>query len=105
MHPDATASIVSDSDVLADVGIKDITAHVDFTGVVFVGQDAGFDGRRLHRAGRASSLNCGIGELMERGRAPVPRRRCQRVRDGELFKVIVFIKAWLTTHRWPASGD
>ena len=55
----------ADPDVLADVGIKDITAHVDFTGVAVAGQDAGFDVAGYTSQGRFL-LNCGIGELMER---------------------------------------
>jgi SAM-dependent MidA family methyltransferase len=34
-------SHMSDTDALADVGSKDITAHVDFTGIALAGQEAG----------------------------------------------------------------
>ncbi|HEY2978767.1 MAG TPA: SAM-dependent methyltransferase, partial [Burkholderiaceae bacterium] len=33
----------ADGDPLRDVGLKDITAHVDFSGVALAGQDAGLD--------------------------------------------------------------
>jgi SAM-dependent MidA family methyltransferase len=66
----------ADPDVLGDVGAKDITAHVDFTGIALAGQDAGFDVAGYTSQARFL-LNCGIGELMERGSLRArPRRRC-----------------------------
>ncbi len=50
----------ADTNPLADVGLKDITAHVNFTGVALAGQDAG-----LNVLGYTSQarflLNCGPG--------------------------------------------
>jgi SAM-dependent MidA family methyltransferase len=84
----------SDPDVLADVGIKDITAHVDFTGVAVAGQDAGFDVAGYTSQGRFL-LNCGIGELMERASLRARAEAAMLLNEhemGELFKVIAFTK-------------
>ena len=84
----------SDPDVLADVGIKDITAHVDFTGVALAGQDAGFDVAGYTSQARFL-LNCGIGELMERGSLRARAEAAMLLNEhemGELFKVIAFTK-------------
>ena len=84
----------ADADPLADVGLKDITAHVDFTAIALAGQDAG-----LQVLGYTSQarflLNCGLLELMHE--AP-PRERASahaliaEHEMGELFKVIGFAK-------------
>ncbi len=81
---------LADGDPLVDVGEKDITAHVDFTGIALAAQDAG-----LHVLGYCSQarflLNCGL--LSKAEHAP----QAQRARTGylihehemgELFKVI-----------------
>ena len=84
----------SDPDVLADVGIKDITAHVDFTGIALAGQDAGFDVAGYTSQARFL-LNCGIGELMERGSLRARAEAAMLLNEhemGELFKVIAFTK-------------
>jgi len=84
----------SDPDVLADIGIKDITAHVDFTGVALAGQDAGFDVAGYTSQARFL-LNCGIGELMERGSLRARAEAAMLLNEhemGELFKVIAFTK-------------
>ncbi len=81
-----------DADALADVGDKDITAHVNFTGIALAGQDAG-----LRVAGYTSQgrflLNCGLLDGMES--APLAERAMvQKLVNehemGELFKVIAF---------------
>lgn len=84
----------SDPDVLADVGIKDITAHVDFTGVALAGQDAGFDVAGYTSQARFL-FNCGIGELMERASLRARAEAAMLLNEhemGELFKVIAFTK-------------
>lgn len=83
----------ADGDPLADVGDKDITAHVDFTGIALAGQEAG-----LAVLGYTSQarflLNCGLLELL--GAAPALRDTAavQKLvgehEMGELFKVIGF---------------
>lgn len=91
----------ADTDPLAMVGEKDITAHVNFTGIALAGQDAGWEvlgytsqGRFLH--------NCGLGEAMARtgqarNAADIQSRAALQMlvaehEMGELFKVIGFVK-------------
>ncbi|MGZ5132646.1 MAG: class I SAM-dependent methyltransferase [Caldimonas sp.] len=84
----------SDTDVLADVGVKDITAHVDFTGLALAGQDAGFDVAGYTSQARFL-LNCGIAELMERASLRARAEAAMLLNEhemGELFKVIAFTK-------------
>jgi SAM-dependent MidA family methyltransferase len=53
----------ADSDPLADPGLKDITAHVNFTGIALAAQEAGLD--VLGYTTQAHFLiNCGLLELM-----------------------------------------
>jgi SAM-dependent MidA family methyltransferase len=84
----------ADTDPLVDVGAKDITAHVDFSGIALAGQEAGFDVAGYTSQARFL-LNCGIGALM--AQAPL-RERAEAARlvneheMGELFKVIAFAK-------------
>ena len=80
----------SDTDPLLQVGHKDITAHVNFTGIALAAQDAG-----LNLLGYCSQarflINCGIGPRLDA--APLPQRAqaqhlLQEHEMGELFKVI-----------------
>jgi SAM-dependent MidA family methyltransferase len=83
-----------DADPLADPGDKDITAHVDFTGIALAGQEAG-----LEVVGYTSQarflVNAGIAGLLE---AAGPRERADAQKllteheMGELFKVIAFAR-------------
>ena len=99
----------ADPDPLNKLGQKDITAHVNFTGVALAGQTAG-----LHVVGYTSQarflLNCGIAPLLEaadlRGRA-MAQKLITEHEMGELFKVLAFASA-----DWPdfaplgfAQGD
>ena len=84
----------ADTDPLADVGAKDITAHVDFSGIALAGQDAGFD--VLGYTTQAHFLiNCGVMELLA-GAELKARANAQKLLTehemGELFKVIGFAK-------------
>jgi SAM-dependent MidA family methyltransferase len=83
-----------DDDPLADAGEKDITAHVDFTGVALAGQDAGLDVIGYTSQARFL-LNCGLAELLQ-GAAPRELAAAQKLLGehemGELFKVIGFAK-------------
>jgi len=83
-----------DFDPLADVGEKDITAHVDFTGIALAGQDAGFDVAGYTSQARFL-LNCGVGELLAAA-TPAQRADAQRLllehEMGELFKIIAFTR-------------
>jgi SAM-dependent MidA family methyltransferase len=92
----------SDTDPLVDVGLKDITAHVNFTGIALAAQEA--DLELLGYCTQARFLlNCGLAGLLEA--APL----AQRVRSqalimehemGELFKVI----GWVKGEAWDALG-
>lgn len=84
----------ADPDPLADVGLKDITAHVNFTAVALAGQDAGLE--VLGYANQARFLmNCGLLQMMEEGTAVDRARAIKLVNEhemGELFKVVGFAK-------------
>lgn len=79
-----------DADPLADVGDKDITAHVDFTGIALAAQEAG-----LEVVGYTSQarflLNCGLSAWLEGADArtlAAAGRLLNEHEMGELFKVI-----------------
>ncbi|MEK8032424.1 SAM-dependent methyltransferase [Ideonella sp. DXS29W] len=83
-----------DADPLADVGTKDITAHVDFTGVALAAQEAG-----LEVVGYTSQarflINCGIVDLMAQA-GVAERAMAQKLitehEMGELFKVVALAR-------------
>jgi SAM-dependent MidA family methyltransferase len=88
----------ADGDPLAEVGEKDITAHVDFTGVALAGQEAGFE--VLGYASQARFLlNAGILPMMEQASLAERTLAARLIHEhemGELFKVIGFAvgEAW-----------
>jgi SAM-dependent MidA family methyltransferase len=79
-----------DADPLQAVGSKDITAHVNFTGIALAGQDAGLSVLGYTGQGRFL-LNCGVLEGMDDAALAV-RVMVQKLINehemGELFKVI-----------------
>jgi len=80
----------ADADPLVDVGLKDITAHVNFTGIALAAQDAGLSVMGYCSQGRFL-LNCGLLTLSDR--ASVAQRATVGMlihehEMGELFKVI-----------------
>lgn len=82
----------SDDDPLVAVGDKDITAHVDFTGVALAGQDAGLEVLGYTSQARFL-LDCGLPERMMA--APLAERAlaARLIHEhemGELFKVLAF---------------
>ena len=81
---------LADADALADVGEKDITAHVNFTGVALAAQEAGMDVLGYTSQGRFL-LNCGLLDGMEES-GLAERTMVQKLVNehemGELFKVI-----------------
>ena len=93
---------LADADPLADIGSKDITAHVNFTGLALAAQDAGL--ATLGYTTQARFLmNCGLVERL--AQAPLPQRVAgQRLiaehEMGELFKVIGLHKGPF----WDACG-
>lgn len=92
----------SDTDPLSDLGLKDITAHVNFTGIALAGQDAGLEVIGYTTQGHFL-LNCGLLDLLppdDGGSAPARLREVAAVQKlvgehemGELFKVIGFARA------------
>lgn len=81
---------LADADPLADVGEKDITAHVDFTGIALAAQDAGLATLGYATQGRFL-LNCGIAKLLADADLPdraAGHRLVAEHEMGELFKVI-----------------
>ena len=92
----------SDMNPLVAVGLKDITAHVNFTGIALAGQNHG-----LNVLGYTSQarflLNLGLAEAMANA-SLAERSQAQRLiaehEMGELFKVL-----GLSTHaHWQAQG-
>ncbi len=84
----------ADTDPLADVGEKDITAHVDFTGIALAGQTAGLD--VLGYTTQAHFLiDCGLLDLLADA-SLAERADAQKLLTehemGELFKVIGFAR-------------
>jgi SAM-dependent MidA family methyltransferase len=80
----------ADSDPLVDVGRKDITAHVDFTGIALAAQDAGLDVIGYTSQARFL-LNCGVLDLVWPGdlRATAAVQKLLNEHEmGELFKVL-----------------
>ncbi len=84
----------SGTDPLSDVGMKDITAHVNFTGCALAAQDAGLDVMGYASQGRFL-LNCGLLSKAEH-LAQIPSVQMAKLINehemGELFKVIALGK-------------
>ena len=85
---------MADTDPLVDIGLKDITAHVNFTGIALAAQNAGLD--VLGYTTQAHFLiNCGV-MLMFEGSDLHTVANAQKLLTehemGELFKVIGFAK-------------
>lgn len=91
-----------DADPLHAVGDKDITAHVDFTGIAVAAQQAGLELLGYTTQGWFL-LNCGLGALMQQASLP-QRAMAQKLvlehEMGELFKVIGLCAG----QPWPACG-
>jgi SAM-dependent MidA family methyltransferase len=91
-----------DDDPLARVGQKDITAHVNFTGVALAGIDAGLGVLGYCNQGRFL-MNCGLLSHMEAADLPtrvMAQKLIMEHEMGELFKVIGFYKG----EPWQALG-
>jgi SAM-dependent MidA family methyltransferase len=97
----------ADTDPLADVGEKDITAHVDFTGIALAAQDAGLD--VIGYTSQARFLaNCGLFDLLEGADAKAIANAQKLVTEhemGELFKVIGFARGVDFAPLGFAAGD
>ena len=93
---------MADTDPLADLGRKDITAHVNFTGMALAAQEAGLPTLGYTTQARFL-MNCGLVPLL--AQAPLAERVAgQRLivehEMGELFKVIAFHRGEF----WDAIG-
>ncbi len=80
----------SDDNPLADVGLKDITAHVNFTGIALAAQDAGMTVLGYTSQGRFL-INCGLLDVAKDAGPKESAMLGQLVNEhemGELFKVI-----------------
>ena len=85
----------SDSDPLADLGLKDITAHVNFTGIALAAQDAGMEVLGCTSQGRFL-INCGLLDLARDAGARENAMMQKLVNEhemGELFKVLALAPA------------
>ena len=93
---------LADPDPLEAPGEKDITAHVDFTGIAVAAQEAGLATLGYATQGRFL-INCHIGERMEAlslQEQAAAQRLVAEHEMGELFKVIAFHRGAF----WDALG-
>jgi SAM-dependent MidA family methyltransferase len=92
----------TDGDPLQDVGQKDITAHVNFTGIALAGNEAGLG--VLGYCNQARFLmNCGLLTQLEVADLPsrvMAQKLIMEHEMGEFFKVIGFYKG----EPWQAIG-
>nr|WP_310732617.1 SAM-dependent methyltransferase [Sphaerotilus hippei] len=100
-HPQRTGGTLmchrshqADTDPLVEVGLKDITAHVDFTAIAVTAQDAGMDVLGYTSQGRFL-LNCGLADDLAAAHARGDVRTLAHAQKlitehemGELFKVV-----------------
>ena len=97
----------ADTDPLVDVGLKDITSHLDFTALAVAGQDAGLD--VVGYTSQARFLfNCGFAELLAEVGPAARSDALKLVHEhemGELFKVLAFAKVTTFAPIGFASGD
>ncbi|MEZ5644706.1 MAG: SAM-dependent methyltransferase [Burkholderiaceae bacterium] len=99
-----------DDDPLTDPGLKDITAHINFTGVALAAQEAGLSVLGYTSQGRFL-LNAGLVDLA-REAGPRENALMQKLVNehemGELFKVLALVPAASDTGWMPlgfATGD
>jgi len=100
-HPQRTGGTLmchrahqADTDPLVDAGLKDITAHVNFSAIALAAQDAGLDVLGYTTQARFL-VNCGLSELLPPGdlRATAAVQTLLAEHEmGELFKVIGFAR-------------
>ena len=93
---------MADSDPLREIGLKDITAHVNFTGIAVAAQEVGL-GTLGYTTQARFLMNCGLVTALESA-SQVERIAAQRLiaehEMGELFKVIGLHKGEF----WDAVG-
>jgi SAM-dependent MidA family methyltransferase len=97
----------ADMDPLADVGDKDITAHVNFSGMALAAQDAGLDVIGYTSQARFL-MNCGLLDLLQGAdiRTTAAAQKLLTEHEmGELFKVLGLAKGIAINPIGFASGD
>jgi len=97
----------ADTDPLVDVGLKDITSHLDFTALAVAGQDAGL-GVVGYTSQARFLFNCGFAELLAEVGPAARSDALKLVHEhemGELFKVLAFAKVTTFAPIGFASGD
>lgn len=96
-----------DANPLEDIGEKDITVHVNFTGIALAAQDAGLDVLGYTSQGRFL-LNCGLMDLLQHASLP-ERAAAQKLitehEMGELFKVLALGRGLALDPLGFAQGD
>ena len=98
---------LADADALADVGDKDITAHVNFSGIALAAQDAGFDVIGYTSQARFL-MNCGLLDMLQGADLRTTAHAQKLLTEhemGELFKVIALAKGCSFEPIGFASGD
>ncbi len=113
-HPQRTGGTLmchqahlADTDPLVAVGAKDITAHVNFSGIALAAQDAGLE--VLGYTSQARFLiNCGLVDLLA-GASVGDRANAQKLVNehemGELFKVVCLARGCALDPVGFRSGD
>ena len=97
----------ADANPLIDVGLKDITAHVNFTGIAMAGQDAGLDVLGYCTQARFL-MNCGLLNRLETASfadKSMAQKLIMEHEMGELFKVIGFARGGFDDAIGFAQGD
>ncbi|MFO1245221.1 MAG: SAM-dependent methyltransferase [Ramlibacter sp.] len=85
----------ADGNPLASLGLKDITAHVNFTGIALAAQDAGWPTLGYTTQARFL-LNCGLVRLLETTSVAQRAHALKLVNEhemGELFKVLLLSRS------------
>lgn len=98
----------SDDNPLVDVGLKDITAHVNFTAVALAAQEQPLpEGRGWSILGYTTQahflMNCGLPQRMAQSDLATRTTAAKLIMEhemGELFKVLALCKG----ESWPAIG-
>ena len=98
---------LADTDPLQDPGQKDITAHVNFSGIALAGQDCGMDVVGYCNQARFL-MNCGILDTLKTASIrdkSMAQKLLLEHEMGELFKVIALAKSDASTrHDWNPLG-
>jgi SAM-dependent MidA family methyltransferase len=113
-HPQRSAGTLmchrahrADTDPLVDLGLKDITVHVNFTGIALAAQDAGMDVLGYTSQARFL-LNCGLAGLLQQAslaQVAAAQKLVAEHEMGELFKVIALARGIMLDPVGFTEGD